>query len=1055
MNLLSLTTSLGFEKPDWLWLGLLVPVLVLVSLRSLAGLDPVRRVLSLALRSLVIVVVAACLAEVVKVRTNDDLTVLFLMDRSHSVKETLEVQEDYIRTVCQEMPADDRVGVIDFARGAYLEQLPMRGGYHLDPGRLPEMPDKDRTDIAGAIRLAMAMFPHDTGKRMVILSDGNDNMGDVVTEARRAKADNVVIDVAPLWYEHRNEVYFDRMVAPTNAEEGEQVPIRMMLHSRRPTAGTLELYHNDERVPLPPDAARVELAPGNNSFVLKLPVYGGGQHQFSAVFRPDDPDMDTIVDNNRAQAFSVVSGKGRVLLLTMDEMHDARLIEALHSENIDVEVQRAEEVELDLGRLRRYSCVLLANVPANTFTDDQQADLVNYVRNLGGGLIMTGGDEGFGAGGWIGSPVEEIMPVSFEIKHKRILPRGALVLILHSCEIPRGNYWGKTVAKKSVDTISSRDFIGVLAYSWSPSGENWEVPLQLATNKTAVKNKIDQMSIGDMPDFDSTMKMALKGLKGTDAAQKHIIMISDGDPNPPRQSILDGMKEAKITCSTIGIGYGSHVMDQSLRRIARATGGRFYQCRNPRMLPQIFVKESKIVRRPLIIDEPFQPQVLQADSDLMPGMLSTQDIPRLGGLVLTSPKSDSRVQMPLVRATKDGNDPVLAHWQEGLGKTVAFTSGYWPRWGQRWTQWAGFSKLWAQIVRWAMRQDPASDFETFTRIEGDSGRIVIEALDKDAGFLNGLVVQSSVIQPDGSAVPVQFTQTAPGQYEATFPVSQTGQYIAGVDVRQVNPTTGRQERLGFIDTGVSIPFSPEYRELSTNEALLNQIADLTGGRRLTMDPQADDVFSHDLPPTVARRPAWDWTLAWLLLPLFLLDVAARRLASWLAFSICVEAMVIVVLLWGLGLIHGSLMTIVGVLILGELVGWSIRWRSIGPAVNALTHTVNALVLTGERSRASLEQLKDTRARVQEERTGRGRGPEQEEAAAPDAQARFDVGDRQAKVPAGDLQTELGGAQVEPDFVEKRRTPAAGDQQDEGGEEVTSRLLKAKRRARRDLDKKKE
>ena len=200
---------LAFEKPEWLWLGLLVPALVLLSLRSLAGLDPVRRVLSLVLRSSVIVVLAVSLAEVVKVRKNDDLTVMFLMDRSDSVKERLTEQEEYIRAVCEDIPSQDRVGVIDFARTAYLEQLPMEGGYFLDPGRLPEMPNKDRTDIAGAVRLAMAMFPHDTGKRIVVLSDGNDNMGDVLGEARRAKADNVVIDVVPLWYRLRNEVFFD------------------------------------------------------------------------------------------------------------------------------------------------------------------------------------------------------------------------------------------------------------------------------------------------------------------------------------------------------------------------------------------------------------------------------------------------------------------------------------------------------------------------------------------------------------------------------------------------------------------------------------------------------------------------------------------------------------------------------------------------------------------------------------------------------------------------------------------------------------------------------
>jgi hypothetical protein len=258
-----------------------------------------------------------------------------------------------------------------------------------------------------------------------------------------------------------------------------------------------------------------------------------------------------------------------------------------------------------------------------------------------------------------------------------------------------------------------------------------------------------------------------------------------------------------------------------------------------------------------------------------------------------------------------------------------------------------------------------------------------------------------------------------------------------------------------------VPFSPEFRELSTNEALLRQVARLSGGRWLNMDPETDDVFSHDLPPTVARRPAWDWTLAWLVLPLFLLDVAARRLASWLAFSIFVEGVVVVFMLWGLDLIYSSLLGVAGALILAELIGWSIRWRSIGPAIDALTHTVTALAPAGDRSGAALERLRSTRQRVRQEKTGKreaASGADQPEVPAPDARARFDVGGKQAQVPVSDLHEQLGGAKTEPGFVEKRRPPATAKTQeaDQEGPDVTSRLLKAKRRARKDMeDKKKE
>ncbi len=1059
MSALALALPFDFEHPAWLWLSLLVPVMIVASLRSLAGLDPVRRVLALMVRSLLVILIACCLARIQRVQRNDDLTVMFLMDRSHSVQELQEYQEEYIREAAKGMPPEDRVGMIDFARNAYLQQLPMTGGYYISPGRLPVMPNTDRTDIASAMRLAMAMFPHDTAKRMVLMSDGNDNMGDLLTEARRAQADGIPVDVVPLRYERTNEVYFERMIAPTRAEPGEQVPIRMIMRTHRPASGTISIYHNGELVELPDEAARVNLKPGSNTFFMKLPIETTGAQTYEARFRPDKESMDTITLNNSARAFSFVSGASRVLLISANLQHDAPLAEALASENVNLEMKSIAQLgEFGLLQMSNYSSIILANVPAASFTDRQQLELAIYVKDQGGGLIMLGGDEGFGAGGWIGTPIEEVMPVTFEIKHKRVIPRGALVLIMHSCEIPRGNYWGKAMAKKSIDTISSRDYIGILAYSFSPGGNSWEVPLGVASNKSAIKAKIDRMRIGDMPDFGSTMQMAFKELtkgRGRDAAQKHVIILSDGDASPPSSRLLKDYADAKITVSTIGIGWGGHVFDRHMREIAKKTKGTYYAAKNPRQLPQIFVKESKVVRRPLVVDEPFPPHISQAYSELLDDGVIREGLPRLGGLVLTSPKPSPNVQVPIVRVTKDGNDPVLAHWQCELGKTVAFTSGYWPQWGEAWTEWAKFAKFWAQVVRWTMRQEAPANFDTFTRIEGNRGRIVIDALDKDAGYLNFLQLRSKVVGPDNRAIDLRFIQTGPGHYEAQFDAELAGQYLGSVQVHE------QGKYRGTIRTGLSVPFSPEYRDLIPNEALLRRLVDITGGRWIEAEPALADIFSHDLPPTTAKRPAWEWMLAWLVLPAFLLDVAVRRLASWLALSVAVEIVLLAVLLFGLDLAHGSLWGIVGALVLVELVGWTIRFRYIGPLFEFLTHGAIALRHTGDRSAAALKKLKGAHERVREDlrsETGEGvRRIGEETGSIPLGvkRRRFDVGDARAKQTAGDLHDALGGAKAtDPDRDREGaapRKPAGADEADEQ-EDATSRLLRAKKRARRDMDK---
>ncbi len=1059
MNCIALALPFDFQQPAWLWLILLVPVLIVASLRSLSGLDPTRRVLAIISRSLLVILIACCLAGIERVRRNDDLTVLFLMDRSYSVQAMQQYQEEFIHDAAETGRAEDRIGLIDFARNAFLQQLPMRGGYFIEPGRLPVMPDTERTDVASAVRLAMAMFPHDTAKRIVLMSDGNDNMGDVLTEARRAAADRIPIDVVPLRYEHRNEVYFERMIAPSHAEPGEKVSLRMVIGTYRRVSGKITIYHNDRLVEMSPERSRVELSPGSNTLIVKLDIDTPGVQTYKAFFQPDEDSMDAIPLNNTASAFSFVAGSSRALLITADPQHDRPLFDALRSEKVDVEMKAASDLgDFNLLQMTSYATIILANIPAQTFTDQQQQDLATYVKDMGSGLIMLGGPESFGAGGWIGGPVEEIMPVSFEIKHKRVIPRGALVLIMHSCEVDRGNFWAKEMAKKSVDTISSQDYFGMLSYSYSPGGTNWEVPLAVNTNKSAVKAKIDRMQNGDMPDFGSSMEMAYKELatgRGKDAAQKHVIILSDGDAAAPWPKLLDDYVEAKITVSTIGIGWGQHVMEATLKNIAEKTGGKYYPAKNPKQLPQIFVKESQVVRRPLIVDEPFPPRVLHASSELLGGIeAGREQLPPLGGLVLTSVKPSPHVLTPIVRMTDDGDDPVLAHWQYELGKTVAFTSGYWPMWGDAWTKWPKFAKFWAQIVRWTMRQEAPANFDTHTKIEGNRGRVTVEALDKEGSFLNNLQMRTNLIGPDGRPTPLRFSQTGPGHYEAEFDVEKSGDYLANVQVFDQGKATGT------IRTGLTVPFSPEYRDLIPNEALLRQVADITGGRWLDVPAPQADVFSHDLPPSEAKRAAWDWVLAWLLLPAFLLDVSVRRLASWLALSIAVEAVLLVVLLFGMGLRYSPWWGVLGAFALAELVGWTIRFRYIGPLFEWMTHTVTALGQAGDRSAASLKKLKSTRERVRDELAPEAPGRKKraaadESAPIPLAQAkrRFDAGDEQAGKPVGDLRDALGGAKAaEPPVKPPKpaRPPAdadtAADDQD-----TTSRLLRAKKRAKKDMD----
>ncbi len=1001
MSTLAALTWVRFETPGYLALLALLPLLVVFSFRSLAGLGPGRRIAAIALRSIVLLCMIFALAGMHRVRERDQLSVIFLVDRSNSIpREYQQRAFEFIQRAAADRRPDDRIGVIAFDGRSAVEQLPM-GTLEID--RVTEPVAPDQTDLGAALRLAMALFPPDTARRAVVLSDGNENVGTALEEAEHFRASEVPIDVVPSLYEHANEIVFEQLRAPPTAAAEETINLQMVLRSQVPARGRIRLEHNEQLVDLDPSGPGVgypvELSPGANRFTLPVPLRAAGAHRFRAVFEPDEAATDVVVANNEGQAFTVVSGQGKILILTSagspQGLEDAQVLKrALESERLVCEIETAGATPLDQVRLLDYSALVLANVPAGDLSEREHQALALYVRDLGGGLVMVGGDNAFGAGGWLGSPVEEVMPVRFDVKNIKQIPKGALTLVMHACEIPQGNYIGERCAVAAVKTLSSRDLVGVLSWQFQgPDKGYWTVPLQEVRDKSAVIQQLLQMQMGDMPDLDAVMRPGVEAmLARRDAAARHMIVISDFDPSPPGDDLLVTMKKSGITCSTVAIGYGGHqINEQMATEIAESTGGKFYRTNDFSKLPQIFVKESRMVQRSLIVEQPFQPRLANPLSRIVAG-LSQAEIPPLEGLVITTPKPLAEV--PLDRPTEEGQpDPVLAHWHAGLGKTVAFTSGMWSRWGTSWAQWVQFSKFWAQLLRWCSRQSESAALDVTTFVQGGRGKIRIDALDKNADAIDFMQMRGLLVTPGQETAPVQLTQTGPGRYEGEFDARQRGSYVVNLEYQMGGPEGPVH---GTLQTGVSVAYSPEYRELRPNLALLEQLRERTSGR--VLDPEHPQAFDRAaLGPVQTRAAVWEDLVRWALL-LFLLDVAVRRIA--------------------------------------------LRPRELSRKLREYLADVAGRGRPAATAEV-LTSLKGARERAREETapraTDRPAGP------APDT--RYEAPATSGA--ADDLARALGGATAQDTPVVSRPTgkkPATDEK------EYTSRLLKAKKRARDDLDK---
>src|SRR5690606_7661977 len=386
----------------------------------------------------------------------------------------------------------DRLGVLSFDGDAYVDLIPTDQANALLGQTTAVNRRLTGTDPAAAIQLGLASFNEDARKRLLLIWDGNQTEGDLDAAIAAAKAQNVPIDVLPLKYRVQNEVYVERFVAPTWRREQEPFSIDVILANTGAVQvrGTLRIEEEGRPLDLDPTQPGVQsgrpvvLQPGRNRETILLDPLGNVYtRRFRAVFEPErGTDSggaavtigDTLASNNTADAFTFVRGKGQVLYIDNTAAEEGggggqMLREALAREGIVTDPARTtvDDFPTSLIDLQAYDAVILANVPrgAGGLNEQQQRMLAQYVHDTGGGLIMIGGPISFGAGGWQDSELEEVLPVDMDVPAKRQSPEGALALVMHSTEMPEGNYWGEQCAIKAVEVLNRRDDIGVLSYN--------------------------------------------------------------------------------------------------------------------------------------------------------------------------------------------------------------------------------------------------------------------------------------------------------------------------------------------------------------------------------------------------------------------------------------------------------------------------------------------------------------------------------------------------------------------------------------------------------------
>lgn len=860
-----------FAHPWFLVLIATLPALALPLRHSLADLTPHQRLACTMSRMAILLALALALAEPRFRVATRNLAVLFVVDDSASVSPTAQkTAHDFVGEALRTAPHSARAGVVGFAERAALWQRPAPN-LRLSK-KWPDTAHRDATDLGGALSFASAIFPAETAKRIVLLSDGQDTADRAAASAQTLAQNGIELFAVPLRNGSQPEVLLEKLDAPQRTRMNEPFDLVAVIGSNVATQATVKLYQNQFLA----GKRDTALVPGENRVVFKNLSAAGALASFEAEVTAA---RDTLTENNRAQATISVRGQPRVLIVESEESKLQPLAAALRAEKIDVETRDAQGLPRSLEDLQQFDLFLLSDVPALRMSGAQMELYRSWVREFGGGFAMLGGENSFGVGGYYKTPVEQMLPVRMEHDDREETPTVAMLIVLDRSGSMAAPVAGQTKmsladqgAAYALDVLQPKDLCGVIAVDTRVHNV---VPLARLESKGLAQQRIMAVTAGGGGIYIySSLVEAFQQLRDAKAKIKHVILFSDAndaeektageipDGTPGIGSALDlatAMLANNITTSVVALGLASDKDADFLKEVAQRGNGRFYLTSDALTLPQIFSTETLRVAQSSLIEEPFG--IVPLKRGAATEGIDWRQAPLLLGCNATKPKPTADILL----ATERG-EPLLLTWRYGLGQTAAFTSDAKARWASEWLAWPGYGKFWTQLVRALMRKSDEANLQVNVSEQGEHVTLAIDATTPDGSFRNELPVAVDCLAPTGERKTRPAKQDAPGRYSATFDLPAQGTSLFSVNA-------GKEG--GSYVFGHTRSYPREFLTRETNEPLLRELAEIGHGK---FAPAPGEIFAA---PKNATRPRHDLSplLLSLALVLFPLDLWLRR-RSW-------------------------------------------------------------------------------------------------------------------------------------------------------------------------------
>lgn len=830
---------------------LLIPVFIAIVIYTFKDLKRFRKKKTLTAISRIIIFTLLCLAlSGITIKLNiKDTSTLFLFDLSESNKDFKEEGERFIKESIESMPKKNKAAVMVFGDGIILEKFFSKGNTFNGISDMP-LSTSTSTNIEDAITKALLTFPEESAKRLVIITDGEENKGNLLKTAPSLETQDVEVKVYKVNKSVKPEVYVDKVSIPERINIGDEFSLVIAIESNVKTSAKVSLYSDRTKKA----EQSVDIEKGKNNFVFKDIQDSGGFKSYKVVI---EPTLDSEVKNNEYITFTNAEEKPKTLLIESRDGEGKELENIFSTLSMNYKKINSKEAPRSLKEMLEFKSIITANVHIDDINKGFIDNLEDYVKEYAGSFIATGGEDSFALGGYLNTPFESVLPVYMDMRGKKEIPKMALALVIdHSGSMGGGDpitklALAKEAAEKAVETLRTTDDIGVLAFDDS---FNWVVPIKNSKDKEDIKSKIRSIGVQGGTSIYPALREAYDGLKNNDAKIKHIILLTDGqDGFNQYEDILNTGNDEKITLSTVSVG--SDADKTLLQSLANLGGGRSYHTDIYTDIPRIFAKEIFLSSKVYLNNREFTPKLISPHNIL--NGVANDGFPTLLGYVGSSAKETSSIIL-----SSDEDDPILTAWQYGLGRSVAWNSDMAGRWSKNLSSWNKTTKLWQNILNWSIENYGDGEGTISVNITGKQAFIEYETKNKsESQKVNALVTSDK-----GEKIDLYLEATKPGKYSGVLELKETGFY--SLNIREIE----EEKVVNAQNTTIAMQYSPEYKFFK-DEGALEKLVEETKG---TFVKSSDEIFNSSLEAVWSRIDLTNILLS-IGLILFMIDITYRRL----------------------------------------------------------------------------------------------------------------------------------------------------------------------------------